>query len=204
MSLSYVNRVTGGASASPGGVVSALDTLLVSLGPITLYGAEYYIPESSRHSGGSFVISYRKPAATNLRAAFFADDTVLGSAEAQINAFLQLSDYRKIVSIHDVTPNTSRRSDPLSLAVIYTDGLLALGNPARSRAIILSADALIPKGATGSAHLVTANGVDLTVAPMQAKNLGMFDWLAGFHAPAHLEPTSDNIFHAFPVGCNVP
>jgi hypothetical protein len=202
MPTSHIKQISVGLNNSPAGLVQALDAFLAAEGGATLYDLSYGVSASPRHTGGFFTVTYRKPSTTQYRASFFVDDTILGSAEEQINAFLQLSDRRRPVQLIDMTPNLVRQEDNTALALVYTDSLLPSGNPGSSRAVLLRATAPIAVGASGNAQLVTANGADALTPLVTATNRGMYLWQAGLDAYAFIEPTTGAVFQAFPVGCN--
>ena len=202
MSLSYIRRVGGTVNTTASRVASDLDTLLQGEGPIALYDASFFNFNSAGKPGCSVVVTFRKPAVTYYRARLFTESPALGLLDAQINAFLQANDYRRVTHLLDTTPNDVRQNDPSQLIVIYTDSVVPTGVLGQSQAIILRATAPIAPGAVGFAQLVTANGPDALTAPVQVKNCGPYLWKIGFDAYAYLDPTTDADFQAFPVGCS--
>lgn len=201
MDISYVKQITAGGGASPEGLAQALDDFLAGETGIALFDLAFFAPDSSRHTGGTLIVTYRKPSTTSYRAAIFSDGPA-GSAEAQMNAFLQLNDRRRPVRLIDMTPDRSRQEDSTTVMMLYTDSLVPSGVPGASRAVILRATGLIATGADGTAQLVTADGADAPTPPVAVTNRGMYAWQAGLDAYAYPEPTSGATFQAFPVGCN--
>jgi hypothetical protein len=200
MSVSIIKQINVSLGGSAQSLTDAVDTFLQGEGAIALYNADYFVPESARHTSGSVTLIYRKPSSQQCRAALFADSPSLGTAEAQINAWLQLNDTRRILATLLVTPNRCRQTDPLQLMVIYTDSLLPSGDIYQSQAIIVRATADAAPGATVIAQLLTYHGADATT--VQALNRGPLTWRAGRDAYGYLEAFGDGVLQCFPVGCN--
>jgi hypothetical protein len=202
MGNSYIKQIGGDVNGSLPALAAQLNTFLAGEGPITLFDVAFFQLESARRGGGTLVLSYRKPAVVTYKAAIFTDSATLGTAEAQTNVFLQANPRRIPYFIRDLTPNQVRVTDPSTLLLIYADSLLSAGVIGASPVLILRAIAPIAPGAVGFANLVTSSGVDAPTGQVQARNVGQYVWKAGLDAYAHLEPTSDADYQAFPVGCN--
>lgn len=186
------------ASASPASLGTLLDTFLQSLGAIALISCQVQVRASERHASTEVVLVYNKPGNLLYRATVFNGTDI----DAAVTAFLALEPNRRPVVFRDLRADFTRLTDVGHALLVYTDSVLP-ANLGASRAVLLRAVGAIAAGATGTARLLCATGIEANTPAVDVVNAGQVAWADGGDAYGVLDPSSAAVFQCFPTCCNV-
>lgn len=186
------------ASASPTALGALLDTFLQALGPIALLSCQVQVHASERTASTEVLLAYNKPGNLLYRAEVFAGADI----DTAVGTFLALVPNRRPVVFRDLRSDFTRLTDVGHALLVYTDSVLP-ANLGTSRAVLLRAVGAIAAGATGTARLLCATGIEANTPAVDVVNAGQVTWADGGDAYGVLDPSSAAVFQCFPTCCNV-
>jgi len=186
----------------PALIATALNDLFALVGAVDLQDVQFYRDEALQVQGSHFLLTFNDPGAVTSYAAISFIDTVAQSAEAQADSFFTANPSFLGHFLVDVTEERRRRQRPGAIVIIYTTSYETPCAIGQTYPRAVQADGAINAGATGTASLVTASGVDAT-NQISVRNTRNFVWPDGEEGWAVYDPF-DCEWVGFPTCCSSP